>query len=59
MLFCDMATQWRTGMSGATGLDYPVLFRLMDEAGLKGADWRDTFDSVRVMESEALEQMRK
>jgi hypothetical protein len=54
-----MNTQWRTGMSGAIGLDYPVLFRLMDEAGLKGADWRDTFDSVRVMEIEALEQMRK
>lgn len=59
MLFCDLNTQWRTGMAGATGLDYPVLFRLMDEAGLSGAEWRETFDSIRLMESVALEQMRK
>lgn len=59
MLLCDMSTQWRTGMAGATGLDYPVLFRLMDEAGLKGTEWRDTFEAVRCMESVALDQMRK
>lgn len=58
-LFCDMNTQWRTGMAGATGLDYNVLFRLMDEAGITGADWRETLDSIKTMEIEALEQMRK
>lgn len=56
-----MRTQWRTrGMDGRPyGLDYAVLFRLMDEDGLMGRDWRDTLDDVRVMESAALEEMRK
>lgn len=60
-LFDAMRTQWRTrGMEGRPyGLDYGVLFRLMDEDGLAGRDWRDTLDDIRVMESAALEEMRK
>jgi hypothetical protein len=60
-LFDDMRTQWRTrGMDGRPyGLDYAVLFRLMDEDGLKGREWRETLDSIRVLEGAALEEMRK
>jgi len=53
-----VGTQWRIGMNGPTGLDYNVLFRLMDEAKMSPEDWRSTFDDVRVMESAALESMR-
>ena len=58
-LFCQVGTQWRVGASGATGLDYNVLFRLLDNQGLTQTEWDYSFDAVRVMESAALEQMRK
>lgn len=45
-------------MNGPTGLDYNVLFRLMDQAKMSPDDWQQTFDDVRVMESAALESMR-
>lgn len=57
-LFCDMATQWRIGMGGATGLDYGPLFRLMDAQGLEGSEWRAVFDDIRVLESSSLTAMR-
>jgi hypothetical protein len=58
-LFCDLATQWRIAMNGHTGLDYGVLFRLLDEEHLSADDWRDTFDCVRALEGAALDQMRQ
>ena len=45
-------------MNGPTGLDYGPLFRLMDEAGLTGAEWRQAFDDLRALESAALQQIR-
>jgi hypothetical protein len=56
-LFCRVGTQWRTAMVGAVGLDYAVLFRLLDEEGLTGPEWRDTFEDLRVLEAEALQTM--
>jgi hypothetical protein len=44
-------------MVGAVGLDYAVLFRLLDEEGLTGPEWRDTFEDLRVLEAEALQTM--
>lgn len=57
-LFARVGTQWRTAFSGATGLDYGVLFRLMDEQGLRGDDWAQVFADVQVLEAQALETMR-
>jgi len=54
-----MGTQWRVGMNGPTGLDYNVLFRLMDEAKIVGEEWHDTLADVRVLESAALTSMRE
>jgi hypothetical protein len=45
-------------MNGPTGLDYVPLFRLLDAEQMSAEDWRDTFDSIRVLEGAALEQMR-
>jgi len=57
-LFSRMATQWRTGMNGPTGLDYAVLLSLMDRLGLDAESFDDLLDDVRVMEAEALKVMR-
>lgn len=55
--FIAISTQWRTGYSGATGLDYnviPSVFRLI---GIPRLEWADTFECVRVMEAEAMTVM--
>jgi hypothetical protein len=59
LLFIRVGTQWRVGMAGATGLDYNVLFRLMDVEGLAGEDWSKVFADIQVMEAQAIETMRE
>ncbi|HHD7211028.1 TPA: DUF1799 domain-containing protein [Citrobacter freundii] len=56
-VFSALATQWRVGASGATGLDYNVLpwmFKLhgVDDAAACMVD-------IRIMENEALKVMHK
>lgn len=60
-LFLACSTQWRCkGLEGKPyGLDYGPLFRLMDEDGLKGQEWREVLDCIRVLEREALAEMTK
>lgn len=54
--FIDLQTQWRTGMSGATGLDYTAVSMVLDlREILKPKKRREVFDGIRVMESAALE----
>jgi hypothetical protein len=56
-LFRRMTTQWRMSMGGPTGLDYNVLFRLLDNERLSGDDWDLMLTDVSVMEAAALEAM--
>lgn len=49
-----MRTQWRVGMSGPVGLDYNVLFRVLDRLNLSYDDYDEMFADVRAMESAAL-----
>lgn len=58
-VFCAMDTQWRVGVGGATGLDYGALPTVLRFAGVKRAEWSGVWDSVRVMERAALEEMHK
>jgi len=53
-----MATQWRIGMNGPTGLDYTALYPLLDREQLSADEWRETFDLVRACEGAALDQIR-
>ena len=53
-VFRTMATQWRIGMAGATGLDYAAMPVVMDMIGVKSKKRPEVFESVRVMEEEAL-----
>ena len=55
--FMQFSTQWRTGFSGATGLDYQVVFSLLDRR-VSGDEWQRMFDDLRVMEQAALAAMR-
>lgn len=54
-----MDTQWRVGAGGATGLDYGALPTVLRFLGVKRAEWSEVWDSVRVMERAALEEMHK
>ena len=56
-LFNAMATQWRVGMSGATGLDYSALPHVLNLQAVPASDWPDLFECLRVMEAEALNVM--
>jgi hypothetical protein len=53
----SMGTQWRTGVSGATGLDYGVLPNVMRFVGIPAKERPGVFQDIRIMESEALAVM--
>jgi len=55
--FGRLLTQWRVGMSGATGLDYAAVPVVFEMVGIDRAKWPDTFDDLRAMESAALQKM--
>ena len=57
--FLAMQTQWRTGMAGATGLDYTPLPGVMRLIGLSRADWPEAFEGLRTLEDEALKIFRE
>ena len=58
-VFLAMQTQWRTGMAGATGLDYAALPAVLRLTGLPRAQWPQVFDDLRDMEGEALTHFRE
>jgi hypothetical protein len=49
-----MGTQWRTGMAGATGLDYAVVPAVMSLVNIPKKTRNQVFHDLRVMEAEAL-----
>lgn len=53
-LFHALTTQWRVGMSGATGLDYSVIPAVGKMLGLKQKQINELFPDLQVMENEAL-----
>lgn len=56
-LFRKLHTQWRVGMSGAYGLDYNVVFKLLDRHA--GDAWDDTLDDIQILEEAALAAMKE
>lgn len=56
-VFSAMSTQWRTGYSGATGLDYSVLPVIFKIHRIAQRHWAQIFDGLKIMESAALEVM--
>jgi len=58
-VFIASGTQWRSGMSGATGLDYSALPVVMKMCGVSAKDRTEVFHDVRTMEDAALALMRE
>jgi len=58
-LFRRMSTQWRVGAGGATGLDYVVLYRMMDRMNLTTDRYDELEEEVGIMERAALAVMHK
>nr|WP_032682181.1 DUF1799 domain-containing protein [Enterobacter hormaechei] len=56
-IFSALATQWRVGANGATGLDYNVLPWMFDLHGVEDA--ATCMADLQIMESEALKVMHK
>lgn len=54
-------TKWeRAGMSGTMiGLQWGVMFTMMDKLGLADKEWQDLHDDLQVMEEAALLTMRE
>lgn len=51
-IFSKVSTQWRTAPGGGViGLDYNVVFRLLDR--LAGDAWDEIFDDIRILEDAA------
>lgn len=56
-VFIGMSTQWRAAMGGPIGLDYTALPAVMRLMNVPRAQWRETFEGLRVMEAEAMHVM--
>ncbi|MBX9849594.1 MAG: DUF1799 domain-containing protein [Rhodocyclaceae bacterium] len=56
-VFIAMGTQWRTGMSGPTGLDYNALPVVFGMCSVAATDQAGIFESLRIMEMAALSVM--
>lgn len=57
LVFEAMGTQWRSGFSGPTGLDYGAVPAVLRFSSVPRAQWAQVFDDVRVMEGAALKCM--
>ncbi|HEZ1442680.1 TPA: DUF1799 domain-containing protein [Neisseria meningitidis] len=53
-LFIGVSTQWRIGMSGATGLDYSAVAAVMECGNIKSKKRKALLEKVRLMELEVL-----
>ncbi len=53
-LFCDLGTQWRTGVDGITGLDYTAVVAHMRMVGVMNKNMRPRYAEIREMETGAL-----
>ncbi|TAK84510.1 MAG: hypothetical protein EPO09_20770 [Aquabacterium sp.] len=58
-LLRDVQTQWRVGVGGPTGLDYPSVFALMEFRGIPPDERGPLFDDLQVMEVAAIGAMSK
>lgn len=56
-LFCNLQTQWRVGMSGVTGFDYPAVYPLLDRATDNPQDWDQMLADLQVMELAAIAEI--
>lgn len=58
-VFTDLATQWRVGFGGPTGLDYTAIEPVLRLRRVKRNQWAQTFDDLQVMETEVLKVFKE
>lgn len=58
-LFATLQTQWRTGSTGPTGLDYNTLYSTMNLMSITPAKQIELLDDIRVMEAAALTEIHR
>lgn len=56
-MFLRLTSQWRVNMDRIIGLDYAVLFELMNLYAI--VDRKDLFESIQIMEGAAIPIMNK
>ena len=56
-VFMDMMTQWAAGPDRVLGLRYEALGLVLDLHAIEPAQRREVFDTVRVLENEAVSRM--
>lgn len=54
-----MQTQWRISMNGREGLDYSVMYRMMDRMNLTPEDYDLLEQDMQILEFAALAEMNK
>lgn len=57
-LYMRVVTQWRYGFNGPTGLDYSVVYPLINHMKLGRTDWDWMLADLQVIEVAAREQIR-
>lgn len=58
-VFLALATQWRHGMDGITGLDYSAIWTPIRIRRVPRNNWRDLFAGIQVMERAVLEMTKR
>jgi hypothetical protein len=58
-LFATLQTQWRTGASGPSGLDYNTLYSTMNLMSIAPEKQLELLADIRVMESAALTEIHR
>lgn len=58
-VFVALGTQWAVGTAGVIGLRYESLAEVWKTVGVRKRDRPRVFEDLRVLESEALAQMRE
>jgi hypothetical protein len=58
-VFHRLQTQWRVGGVGPTGLDYTVMYAMLDRLRLSAEDFERYESDIQVMEFAALEAMNR
>lgn len=59
LLFEALSTQWRVGAGGPTGLDYNIMYRMMDRMRLSDEDYQLVELDLQILESHALAEMHR